>query len=172
MTFLIITTQLIYSVAQSYLGATVVCQKPVVPHWGRLEYIYLLYSTLQQKTHTRTPCPDLLPHCYGHPSSTRSRPALLPDGTLSLYHAFPTKISESSKPEVHYDVIKEGPGSTVVRTWIPASDDPPEHARWIAVKSAMTQRKFAREPHDIMKELQVLSSVTHGNVFLPSPMEF
>ena len=55
-----------------------------------------------------------------------------------------------------------------MRTWIPASDDPPEHARWIAVKSATTQRKFAREPHDIVKELQVLSSVTHGNVFLPS----
>ena len=36
------------------------------------------------------------------------------------------------------------------------------------VKSATTQRKFAREPHDIVKELQVLSSVTHGNVFLPS----
>ena len=92
MTFLIITTQLTYSVAQSYLGATVVCQKPVVPHWGRPEYIYLLYSTLQQKTHTRTPCPDLLPHCYGHPSSTRSRPVLLPDGTLSLYHTLSTNI--------------------------------------------------------------------------------
>ncbi|KIJ91660.1 hypothetical protein K443DRAFT_653569, partial [Laccaria amethystina LaAM-08-1] len=62
------------------------------------------------------------------------------------------------------DVIEEGPASTVARTWIPASNDPPEHARWIVVKSATTQRKFARKPHDIVKELRVLSSVTHDNV--------
>ena len=124
-------------------------------------------ANIQQKTHTRTPCPDLLLHCYGHSNPTRPRPALLPNGTLSLYHALSTNFLNSSKPEVHYDVIEEGPASTVARTWIPASDDPPEHARWIVVKSATTQRKFAREPHDIVKELQVLNSVTHENVCLP-----
>ena len=35
----------VYSVAQLYLGATVVCRKPVVPHWDR-SGIHLLYSTL------------------------------------------------------------------------------------------------------------------------------
>ncbi|KIJ95859.1 hypothetical protein K443DRAFT_637736, partial [Laccaria amethystina LaAM-08-1] len=65
---------------------------------------------------------------------------------------------------LHYDVIEEGPASTVARTWIPASNDPPEYARWIVVKSATTQRNFAREPHDIVKELRVLSLVTHANV--------
>ena len=35
----------VYSVAQLYLGATVVCRKPVVPHWDR-SAIHLLYSTL------------------------------------------------------------------------------------------------------------------------------
>ena len=53
--------------------------------------------------------------------------------------------------------------------WIPASDDPPEHARWIVVKYTTTQRKFAREPQDIVKELQVLTSETHEmDVFLSS----
>ena len=36
---------MVYSVAQLYLGATVVCRKPVVPHWDR-SGIHLLYSTL------------------------------------------------------------------------------------------------------------------------------
>ena len=35
----------VYSVAQLYLGATVVCRKPVVPHWD-CSGIHLLYSTL------------------------------------------------------------------------------------------------------------------------------
>ena len=35
----------VYSVAQLYLGATVVCRKPVVPHWDR-SGIHLLYSLL------------------------------------------------------------------------------------------------------------------------------
>ena len=130
----------------------------------RLLLISDISAKIQQKNHTHTPCPDLPPHYNRHPSSTRSRPA---DGTLSLYHALSTNFLNSSKPEVHYDVIEEGPASTVARTWIPASGDPPEHARWIVVKTATTQGKFAREPRHIMKELQVLSSVTRENVCLP-----
>ena len=37
----------VYSIAQLYLGATVVCRKPVVPHWD-CSGIHLLYSTLLQ----------------------------------------------------------------------------------------------------------------------------
>ena len=38
-----------YIIAQLYLGATVVCRKPVVPHWDR-SGIHLLYSTLSYLT--------------------------------------------------------------------------------------------------------------------------
>lgn len=39
---------MVCSVAQLYLGATVVCRKPVVPHWDR-SGIHLLYSTQLQR---------------------------------------------------------------------------------------------------------------------------
>lgn len=39
---------MVCSVAQLYLGATVVCWKPVVPHWDR-SGIHLLYSTQLQR---------------------------------------------------------------------------------------------------------------------------
>jgi hypothetical protein len=34
----------------------------------------------------------------------------------------------------------------------------------LVVKSSSTLRKFAKEPHDIMKELRLLASVEHPNV--------
>ncbi|KAF8808202.1 kinase-like protein [Phlegmacium glaucopus] len=57
-----------------------------------------------------------------------------------------------------YDVIEEGPYSTVARMWTDGE------AQWIAVKTASTLRKFTREPHDILKELRLLSEISHPNV--------
>ncbi|KAF9479406.1 kinase-like protein [Pholiota conissans] len=64
-------------------------------------------------------------------------------------------------PISHYDIIQEGPFATVGRTWTTIENGVPE---WIVVKSATTLRKFAREPHDIVKELRLLSSMIHPNI--------
>ncbi|KAJ3508273.1 hypothetical protein NLJ89_g5848 [Agrocybe chaxingu] len=65
------------------------------------------------------------------------------------------------KPGLHYDIIEEGPCSTVARAWTAIEDGKPQ---WVVVKSASTVRKFAREPHDIVKELRLLSSLAHPNI--------
>jgi len=36
--------------------------------------------------------------------------------------------------------------------------------KWIAIKSATIHHRLSKEPHDIIKELKVLSSVSHANV--------
>ncbi|KAF8971793.1 kinase-like domain-containing protein [Flammula alnicola] len=64
-------------------------------------------------------------------------------------------------PVSHYDMIQEGPFATVARTWTAIKDGVPQ---WVVVKSATTLRKFAREPHDIVKELRLLSSMIHPNI--------
>lgn len=78
----------------------------------------------------------------------------------------PTKLDGlNSQPESHYDVIEEGPYSVVARMWTTIEDG---EAQWIAVKSASTLRKFTREPHDILKELRLLSDISHPNVCRPA----
>ncbi|KAH9486068.1 Cyclin-dependent kinase 2 [Psilocybe cubensis] len=66
-------------------------------------------------------------------------------------------------PGSHFDMIQEGPFATVSKTWTTITDGVPQ---WIVVKSATTLRKFAREPHDIVKELRLLSSIIHPNITL------
>ncbi|KAF9561613.1 kinase-like protein [Agrocybe pediades] len=66
-----------------------------------------------------------------------------------------------STPGSHFDVIQEGPFATVSRVWTTIEDGVPQ---WIVVKSATTLRKFSREPHDIVKELRLLSSMLHPNI--------
>lgn len=58
-------------------------------------------------------------------------------------------------------MIKEGPVSTVARAWLSMKDGEPQ---WIVVKSASIVRKFSREPHDIRKELRLMSGLSHRNV--------
>ncbi|PPQ89974.1 hypothetical protein CVT25_009614 [Psilocybe cyanescens] len=58
-------------------------------------------------------------------------------------------------------MIQEGPFATVSKTWTSITDGVPQ---WIVVKSATTLRKFTKEPHDIVKELRLLSSMTHANI--------
>ncbi|KAF5312234.1 hypothetical protein D9619_002503 [Psilocybe cf. subviscida] len=64
-------------------------------------------------------------------------------------------------PGSHYDVIQEGPFATVARTWTTIKDGVPQ---WVVVKSSSTLRKFTREPHDIVKELRLLSCMMHPNI--------
>jgi hypothetical protein len=61
---------------------------------------------------------------------------------------------------LQYDIIHEG-FSTVSRTCVEAEDGQPT---LLAVKSSSTLRKFAKEPHDIVKELRLLSLAQHPNV--------
>lgn len=39
-----------------------------------------------------------------------------------------------------------------------------EPERWIAIKQSPAKRKFSPEPHDILKEIAILSSISHVNV--------
>jgi hypothetical protein len=67
----------------------------------------------------------------------------------------PTQLNRwQPASEPHYEVIGESPCSTVARIWTTIEDG---EAQWIAVKSASTVRRFTREPHDILKELRLLS---------------
>ncbi|KAF7307616.1 Lanosterol 14-alpha-demethylase [Mycena indigotica] len=61
----------------------------------------------------------------------------------------------------HFVLIEEGPASTVSRT-LTSFDD--RELEWIVAKSSTYRRKFAKEPHDIVKELRLLSKLAHSNI--------
>lgn len=54
---------------------------------------------------------------------------------------------------------ESGVASTVFRARLVG-----EPERWIAIKQSPAKRKFSPEPHDILKEIEILSSVSHINV--------
>lgn len=60
-----------------------------------------------------------------------------------------------------YELIDEGPASRVSRAWATIGSHVPQ---WVVVKSATVLRKFAPEPHDITKELRILSSLSNVNI--------
>ncbi|KAJ6520554.1 CMGC/CDK protein kinase [Mycena sanguinolenta] len=60
-----------------------------------------------------------------------------------------------------YELIEEGPASTVSRTWTALGSDEPQ---WIVAKCATVRKKFSKEPHDIVKELRMLSNLSHKNI--------
>ncbi|KAJ6541652.1 kinase-like domain-containing protein [Mycena capillaripes] len=60
-----------------------------------------------------------------------------------------------------YQLIEEGPASTVSRTWSAFEGQEPQ---WIVGKSATVRKKFSKEPHDIVKELRILSKLSHINI--------
>ncbi|KAF5385076.1 hypothetical protein D9615_000993 [Tricholomella constricta] len=60
-----------------------------------------------------------------------------------------------------YEVIEEGPASKVSRTWAAIGS---HESQWVVVKSATVVRKFSKEPHDIAKELRILSNLSHPNI--------
>ncbi|KAJ7053877.1 CMGC/CDK protein kinase [Mycena amicta] len=61
----------------------------------------------------------------------------------------------------NYEIIEDGPISTVSRTWTAYEGREPE---WIVAKFSTCRRKFAKEPHDIVKELRILSKLAHENI--------
>ncbi|KAK7063608.1 hypothetical protein R3P38DRAFT_2819409, partial [Favolaschia claudopus] len=68
---------------------------------------------------------------------------------------------DDAKNDAGYELIADGPASSVSRTWSTFDGREP---RWIVAKSATARRKFSKEPHDIVKELRLLSNLTHANV--------
>ncbi|KAJ7083356.1 CMGC/CDK protein kinase, partial [Mycena belliarum] len=60
-----------------------------------------------------------------------------------------------------YEIIEEGPASLVSRTWTTFQGSEPQ---WVVAKSASIRRKFSKEPHDIVKELRILSKLSHVNI--------
>ncbi|KAJ7146425.1 kinase-like domain-containing protein [Mycena epipterygia] len=60
-----------------------------------------------------------------------------------------------------YHLIEEGPASTVSRTWTAVEGREPQ---WVVAKSATIRKKFSKEPHDIVKELRILSKLLHINI--------
>lgn len=67
---------------------------------------------------------------------------------------------QSDTDETH-EIIAEGVASTVSRTWASVDDGDPQ---LVVVKTATTKKKFSKEPHDILKELRIVSSLRHVNV--------
>ena len=59
---------------------------------------------------------------------------------------------------------EEGIASVVFRARIIGSPGSEGHERWIAIKSSSARKQFSPEPHDIVKEIALLSSLSHPNV--------
>ncbi|GLB43652.1 putative RNA polymerase II CTD heptapeptide repeat kinase activity [Lyophyllum shimeji] len=70
-------------------------------------------------------------------------------------------VAQPDATDTDYELIEEGPSSKVSRTWAAVGPHPPQ---WVAVKSATVARKFSKEPHDIAKELRLLSALSHPNI--------
>lgn len=64
----------------------------------------------------------------------------------------------STDPRRFQEIISEGPTSIVTRI----ESELPDGPRFIAVKTSTTAH--AKEPHDIVKEVRLLASLSHPNV--------
>ena len=69
------------------------------------------------------------------------------------------KITVLSDSQTTIDEKECGVASTVFRARLVG-----EPERWIAIKSSPAKRKFSPEPHDIIKEIELLSRISHINV--------
>ncbi|KAG1842246.1 kinase-like domain-containing protein [Suillus subalutaceus] len=68
--------------------------------------------------------------------------------------------SASSMPSGSRETVAEGPVSLVSKSLL-------EHegqTQWIAIKTSTIHRKYAKEPHDIIKEARLIASACHPNV--------
>ncbi|KAG7451898.1 kinase-like protein [Guyanagaster necrorhizus] len=63
---------------------------------------------------------------------------------------------EDDSSESRGEVIAVGVASTILLTY--------ENGQRVAVKSATTSRRFAKEPHDIKKECRILSQLSYVNI--------
>ncbi|KAG7100164.1 hypothetical protein E1B28_001944 [Marasmius oreades] len=68
---------------------------------------------------------------------------------------------DNGDEEADYQVIAEGIASTVLRTLATFDDGEPQ---LVVVKTSTTIKKFAKEPHDIVKEARILKDLKHRNV--------
>ena len=59
--------------------------------------------------------------------------------------------------------------STVRKVLRTGFGDSPDALQWVAVKTSSTNHRFSRQPHDVVKEVRLLSSVSHENVCLSPP---
>lgn len=66
--------------------------------------------------------------------------------------------SPGTDPVRSQEIIYDGPTSTVTRI----ESDLPDGPRFVAVKTSTTTH--AKEPHDIIKEVRLLASLSHINV--------
>ncbi|PPR02363.1 hypothetical protein CVT24_011707 [Panaeolus cyanescens] len=84
---------------------------------------------------------------------------------MNVLQARPSTKSEVIQilgtPGSHYDIIEETPFSTVAKAWTTITDGEP---RWIVVKSSSTVPRFSREPHDIVKEVRLMSTILTPNI--------
>ncbi|KAJ4000185.1 kinase-like domain-containing protein [Lentinula boryana] len=60
-----------------------------------------------------------------------------------------------------FEVIAEGLASTVSKTWASVDDG---ELQLVVVKTSTTVKKWAKEPHDIIKESRVLKRLSHPNI--------
>lgn len=85
-----------------------------------------------------------------------------PDTLVSFPRFSLLCIYLTSFQDSEYEVVRIGPFSTVSRARTSPED------QWVALKIAPVRRKLSKEPHDIVKELRILSSVSHANVWCSS----
>ncbi|KAF7290133.1 Lanosterol 14-alpha-demethylase [Mycena kentingensis (nom. inval.)] len=63
--------------------------------------------------------------------------------------------------DASYEILEDGPASTVSRSWTALEGLEP---CWVVAKSATYRRRSSKEPHDIVKELRILSKLSHQNI--------
>lgn len=72
-------------------------------------------------------------------------------------------VMENSTPSIpsgSCETVAEGPVSLVSKSLLEHEG----HTQWIAIKTSTIHRKYAREPHDIVKEARLIASACHPNV--------
>ncbi|KAH7886362.1 kinase-like protein [Phlebopus sp. FC_14] len=69
------------------------------------------------------------------------------------------------------EIIYEGPVSIVARVQL-ASGDGSSPTQCLAVKSSTTNKRYAKEPHDILREARLIGSVSHSNIIPLIKQEF
>ncbi|KAJ8085199.1 hypothetical protein AAF712_003501 [Marasmius tenuissimus] len=68
---------------------------------------------------------------------------------------------DDSDEESDYEIIAEGIASTVSKTLASVDDGTPE---LVVVKTSTIVKRFAKEPHDIIKEARILKNLIHENI--------
>ncbi|KAG2106956.1 kinase-like protein [Suillus discolor] len=73
---------------------------------------------------------------------------------------FAMETSTPSIPSGSRETVAEGPVSLVSKSLLEREGQ----TQWIAIKTSTIHRKYAKEPHDIIKEARLIASACHPNV--------